>query len=138
MPPRNDERPETDYERWLRERKPGFHLGEEPLYEASEGNVYGLEKGRGPVAREISVLPLPTQVLNDGDLITPSHHREYGLSPGPGALTDWLNPHFCCWIIVSGLVIVLLAIVIRRASTAYHRDGVDLRAGHRKPDKRDS
>ncbi|KAL3451673.1 hypothetical protein BJX65DRAFT_304261 [Aspergillus insuetus] len=133
MPPLNDQRPETDYERWLRERKPGFELGEEPLYDASQGDAIGLEKSRK------SPLPLPTQAQNVGYSSTPSRLHEPGTTPCSRSAVDclgWLTPHAYCWIVVPGLVIALLAIVLKRAKTASHRDWTVHHAGHRKLEKR--
>jgi hypothetical protein len=140
MPPLNDQRPATDYERWLRERKPDFELGKEPLYGASQGEAIGLEKGRKSVTREpSSALPLPTQAQNVGYSSTPSRLHEPGMTPCSRSAVDcsgWLTPHAYCWIVVSGLVIALLAIVLKRAKTASHRDWIIHRAGHRKLEKR--
>jgi hypothetical protein len=141
MPPLNDQRPETDYERWLRERKPDFELGEEPLYDASQGDAIGLEKGRESVTRgsSSSALPLPTQAQNVSYSSTHPRLHEFGTAPCSSSAVDcpgWLTPHAYCWIVVSGLVIALLAIVLKRAKTAPHRDWTVHRAGHRKLEKR--
>jgi hypothetical protein len=134
MPPLNDQRPETDYERWLRERKPDFELGEAPLYDASQRDTLDLEKGR-----ENSAPQLPTQAQNVGYSSTPSRLHAPGTPPCPRVLVDCpvgLTPHACCWIVVSGLAIALLAIVLKRAKTASHRDWTIHRVGHGKLEKR--
>ncbi|KAL3490423.1 hypothetical protein BJX62DRAFT_238060 [Aspergillus germanicus] len=143
MPPLNDQRPETDYERWLREQKPDFELGEEPLYDASQGDALGLEKGRESVTRETSssAVPLPTQAQNVGYSSTPSRLHEPGTMPCSRSAVDcpgWLTPHAYCWIVVSGLMVALLVIVLKRAKMASHRDWPAHRAGHRKLERRTS
>ncbi|KAL4939895.1 hypothetical protein BDV06DRAFT_28782 [Aspergillus oleicola] len=141
MPPPNDQRPETDYERWLREQNPDFKLGEQPLYDASQSSVLGLVKGRESFIRETLALPPPSQTQNEilhSYFITPPRHHGPGLPLCPRDLVDWLDPQSYFWIVVSGLMIALLAVVIKRAKTASHRDRAVLRAGYRKQDEKGS
>ncbi|KAL3472217.1 hypothetical protein BJX99DRAFT_262525 [Aspergillus californicus] len=115
MPPL--QRPETDYERWLRENDQDFELGDTPLYDAYQENALGPsdmgmteEKPIVQSAYGASYGHFITRPDRSYEPAT-SSHRELGKWPG-----SYSNK----WVVVGGMVVALLMVVVMRARKAPH------------------
>ncbi|KAL3461144.1 hypothetical protein BJX64DRAFT_165606 [Aspergillus heterothallicus] len=106
----NEQRPETDYERWLRENKPDFIPEKHPVYDgAYQGGFLDEEYTDADAGiGEASFAP-----LRHGEIITPTVPR-----------APWVRISSyagCFWVVVSCLAVAVLVIVAKQRGKAVSR-----------------
>ncbi|KAL4877527.1 hypothetical protein BJY04DRAFT_222081 [Aspergillus karnatakaensis] len=129
-PSKNSERPETDYERWLREHKPGFEPGDQPIYHPFQEDVLeaGSENVQNPIHDKVN--PAEGQVSGNsnqnlygkshGYFIMPANHHEPAVSRYLGGSFPVPGSYSSGWVVLGGLVVMLVTMLAIRTKRKRH------------------